>query len=289
MSEENYKCEFCKKDFSTKGSLVTHKKTAKYCLSLQGKECIDFSCDFCNKNFTLKQSFQEHSLICKKKQEVDLNTKQSVLQNRIDRLEEQIKDTDEKLKEKDVQLKQKDAYIVKIEDLLKKANETIAEIAKQPKTTNNTDNRVQTQNINFDIDNIAKITSVLENHLTPDVLSRGQEGVADMLKEHLLQSEGKPIYECTDVSRQKFQFHNVHGDIEIDPKANRLIKNLSKSGIFEKAHTNGSKLWTKNGKVDSYRQGVHLPAVTEVLDLDSGDTKKFTKFRSKLASITAKQ
>ena len=275
MEIELLECEFCEKTFSTKSNLVNHQRTTKYCLKLQGKENKKYTCNLCDKDFTVNQSLQEHYVSCKK-----IN----------DKYQEQIKDKDEKLKEQDILLKQKDAYISKLEDLLKKANETIAEIAKQPKTTNNnTDNRVQTQNINFDIDNIAKITSVLENHLTPDVLSRGQEGVADMLKEHLLQSEGKPIYECTDVSRQKFQFHNVHGDIEIDPKANRLIKNLSKSGIFEKAHTTGSKLWTKNGKVDSYRQGVHLPAVTEVLDLDSGDSKKFTKFRSKLASITAKQ
>ena len=281
MNIELLECEFCDKTFSTKSNLVNHQRTTKYCLKLQGKENKKYTCNLCDKDFTANQSLQEHYVSCKK-----INEK---YQNQLKEKDGLLKEKDEKLKEQDILLKQKDSYIEKIEDLLQKANDTIAEIAKQPKTTNNTDNRVQTQHINFDIDNIAKITSILENHLTPDVLSRGQEGVADMLKEHLLQSEGKPIYECTDVSRQKFQFHNVHGDIEIDPKANRLIKNLSKSGIFEKAHTNGSKLWTKNGKVDSYRQGVHLPAVTEVLDLDSGDTKKFTKFRSKLASITAKQ
>jgi hypothetical protein len=32
------KCEFCQKTFSSKGTLSTHKKTAKYCLNLRAKQ-----------------------------------------------------------------------------------------------------------------------------------------------------------------------------------------------------------------------------------------------------------
>jgi hypothetical protein len=71
----------------------------------------------------------------------------------------------------------------------------------QPKTiSNNNDNRIRTQNNiqqTFDINDVKRISNVLEHHLTPDVLSGGQKGLAEMLKKHLLQNDkGEPIYEC---------------------------------------------------------------------------------------------
>jgi hypothetical protein len=175
--------------------------------------------------------------------------------------------------------------------MLDKANQTIAEIAMQPKTMNNNDNRVHNQNNhitnNFDINDIAKITNVLDNHLTTDVLRRGQEGVADMLKTHLLQTEaGDPMYECTDVARQKFEFRNADGNIETDPKATKLIRNLGRSGMWNKAHSTGKKLWEKeDGSVNQDAQNVFMPQVTEVLEID----KDSSKLRQRLASITARQ
>ena len=78
------------------------------------------------------------------------------------------------------QKKQKDDYISKLEEALEKANQTITEIAMQPKTTttNNSDNRVNHITNNFDINDISRITRVLDKHLTTDVLRQGQEGVA---------------------------------------------------------------------------------------------------------------
>ena len=139
----------------------------------------------------------------------------------------------------------------------------------------------------FDINDIEKISSVLENHLTTDVLRRGQEGVADMLKTYLLQTEkGEPIYECTDVARQKFEFRNIDGNIETDPNATKLIRNLGRSGMWVKAHTTGKKIWEKeDGTVNHEAQEVFLPNVMEVLEIDK-DSKKL---RKRLASITAKQ
>jgi hypothetical protein len=35
MEHNNYKCEFCDKSFSSASNLITHKRTAKFCLKIQ--------------------------------------------------------------------------------------------------------------------------------------------------------------------------------------------------------------------------------------------------------------
>ena len=108
-----------------------------------------------------------------------------------------------------------------------------------------------------------------------------------MLKTHLLQTEsGEPMYECTDVARQKFEFRNVDGNMETDPNATKLIRNLGQSGIWNKAHSTGKKLWeTDDGSVNRTAQEVFMPRVTEVMEIG----KDSAKLRRRLASITARQ
>jgi hypothetical protein len=51
-------CEFCQKIFSTKGTLKTHQKTAKYCIKLQekkGNNIEKFFCQYCNKELSQRQ------------------------------------------------------------------------------------------------------------------------------------------------------------------------------------------------------------------------------------------
>jgi hypothetical protein len=296
--ETKYICTFCDKFFSSKSSLVVHQKTAKYCLELQGKKDVLFNCDFCKKGFTLKQIYQDHLLICKHKNIIKLNQKEEQLETYKKEKEEQLetykKENRELLltiKEKDIILKEKENQIKELKSMLEKSNEMIAEIARQPKTmttntSNRNDNRV-TNKVMFDINDIDKIGKLLDKHLTPEVLVKGQEGLAEMLKEHILQADtGKLLYECTDVARQKFEFINTDGNIETDPKAIKLIRNLGRSGIYNKTHNTGKKLWEKeDGTINYESQEVHMPRVMEALEID----KDSSKLRSRLAVITVRQ
>jgi hypothetical protein len=92
------------------------------------------------------------------------------------------------------------------------------------------------------------------------------------------------IYECSDVSRQKFEFINKHGYMEPDPKATKLITSLNNANIFDVAHSTGKKLWETEKGVNHDAQNVHMPKVTEVLQINEDSSK----FRSHLASITSK-
>ncbi len=298
---DNLKCEFCNFEFKSKSNLVYHQKNTKSCLAKQGKINISNKCMYCEKILTTTTRLNTHMSICKDKI-VHKN------QEYISKLDEELKSKEEyilkikeelykkdniidefklKIKEKDTSIYEKEEYILKLEEMLRNANNAIVDIAKQPKNTIN--NRIRTQNNiqnNFDINDIQKITNVLENHLTPEVLCKGQKGVAEMLKEHLLQTEtGEPLYECTDVSRQKFEFINKNGVIEIDSKASKLITSLNKANIYDKAHTKGQKLWEReDGSVDYQAQHVHMPKVTEVLEINQDSSK----LRSHLASITCR-
>jgi len=311
--DKEFNCEFCKSCFVNKTTLLEHQKTAKFCLNKRGEKNEEIKCKYCDKILTTHQRLNTHLSICKVKLKeineeknnyiksiVDQNekyiTKIKELVKKINEKEEsetKIKENEIKLREKEIKLKEKEEYISKLEELLKEANQTIHNIAKQPKTiqtntNSNNDNRIKTQNNLsqvFDINDIKKINNVLEKHLTPDVLAKGQKGVAEMLKEHLLQNEkGELIYECTDVSRQKFEFINTYGFIEPDPKANKLLKSLSDANIFDVAHATGKRLWEKEDGVDYDAQHVHMPKVGEVLEMNVDSSK----LRSHLANITSR-
>ena len=64
---DNFICEFCNREFTTKGNLTLHQRTAKYCLEIQGKNIEDFKCSYCSKNLTSLHNLNEHHKSCKLK------------------------------------------------------------------------------------------------------------------------------------------------------------------------------------------------------------------------------
>ncbi len=118
-------CEFCNRQFSTKGILASHQKTAKYCLTLQNKHNENFPCNFCNKNFTSQYNLNEHLTTCKKKQnnEIEFRLKNEYI-NQIDILKEKIVilQTTQHDNEKSYQIKidEKNKIIQKLETKLEK-------------------------------------------------------------------------------------------------------------------------------------------------------------------------
>lgn len=69
--ENNNVCQFCNKRFSTKSILISHQKTAKYCLEKQGLNNEEFKCSYCYKILATQLRLNTHIKICKIKIEND--------------------------------------------------------------------------------------------------------------------------------------------------------------------------------------------------------------------------
>jgi ribosomal protein L37AE/L43A len=105
-NKEEYICEFCNKEFSTKKTLTSHKKTAKFCLEIQKQnnnieiiETEDYKCEFCDKDFGNKKYLGQHIIVCKKKKEKVNNDLELELENTKKKLEETKKLLEEANKE----------------------------------------------------------------------------------------------------------------------------------------------------------------------------------------------
>lgn len=83
-------CDFCNKSFSTKSNLLTHQKTAKYCLDLQGKENNDFICKNCNRTFTANKILVDHIQVCKERLRKEKDEKEQDYTKTIRKLETEI-------------------------------------------------------------------------------------------------------------------------------------------------------------------------------------------------------
>ena len=312
-------CEFCKKEFSTKTNLSTHKKTAKYCLELQGKENEKFKCEFCIKLFTSNKRLFDHSQICKDKikketeeNETKHNEEYKKLKNEIkkkdkelkekleekekelkekleekdkqlkEKLEEKDKQLKEKLEEKDKQLNDKDKQIkILYEKSEKFENAVIANSTKHSITTNITLNDNKMLNLN---DN-TKIQDFMATKITPDVLARGQEGLAEAVYNNLLKNDKKELlYTCVDTSRHIFEYINEKGEVERDVKANKLSKSLINNNLREIVGDQGKKLWTKeDGSTDSLRYQANCMNVLNAMNMDT-NSNKFCLSMAKLTS-----
>jgi hypothetical protein len=230
--EENLTCEFCNSTFSKKSNLLNHKKTAKFCLAIQGKENNDFVCKYCNKKLSHKNSLNLHLLNCSNKNELNLEK----LEKDIEELKSELINKDKLLIEKDkemlilqqeyekkISILQKENEIYK--GKLEKLEDTIAKIAAKPRTTNNTTNN---QRYNQIIQNLSPITeenlSELPAKLEDRHISQGPQGYVMFAQENF-----KDKILCTDIARRKITFKDEKNNIITDINGKQFTYKLFKT------------------------------------------------------------
>lgn len=222
-----FDCKFCGSSFKTATLLKRHQTTVKYCLKIQEEN--EFICDGCEKSFTTKQYFNVHISSCKILK--DKNLEKNILEKDI-----LIKDLRKVLEEKEKLLKDRDDIIIELKakiEIYVKDHETVREIAKQPKTQNNTinnNNKVLVLSP-FSLSQM-DINSIVDNKFTKEHFLCGQKGVAKFTSSNILKDiEGNPMYMCTDASRNVFTFKTKDGVIEKDIKAVKLTDTISPAVI----------------------------------------------------------
>ena len=211
-------CEYCKKEFLTKGNITAHQKTTKYCLELQGKTISDdFQCKYCIKKFTTQTNLNDHILVCKKKIKRDNEEKERVEKTLHDReivrlKEEYKKDIDREHKEVEI-LRE---IIGKLESKLESYEKRLFDMASRPNTTN-TNNNHKTVVINT---NAPLTNDVLRQCATTFTIDNARN--IDGITKHLTSSLEEHIT-CTDPSRNIFKYTNEKDEEIVDADLENLL------------------------------------------------------------------
>ena len=196
-------CELCGKIFSTKGNLLKHQQTAKFCLKLRENMVVKFFiCSGCEKHLSSNYRLHEHQKICKKYEECDKIRD-------LEKIIEQYKITVEDLKVRNRELEDK---------LIKLAMKSTGKI-----TTNTTTNYVY-QNFTPITDEKLKEATI---NFTKRHLELGGQGVARYALENTL----KDNFVCTDITRCHSKYIDENGDLVIDPFSHTMARRVCESLI----------------------------------------------------------
>jgi hypothetical protein len=204
-------CEFCGAKFLAACNLITHKRTAKYCLALRDEDSLPYSCEFCKKTFTTEIKWEKHVNICDFKEIEHSQTLLDEKDNTIQELREALitQNDDFKTIIRDLELK-----IVKLETSYELYEKEFHAIRDRPTTTiagNNTNtstvtsNKLKTINTStiepFTTDLVQKRLN--EGAYTYEIFLTGAKGVKSFILDMIIKGDEKN-YSNTDVSRSNF-------------------------------------------------------------------------------------
>ena len=227
-------CQFCKKSFVSNSSLNYHKKTAKYCLEIQGKinniENI-YKCK-CDKIFTTKQHFITHNQNCVKiKIEEIENNENKLLKEELIKKEILLTSYKEQLEKQEINYKEQ------ISELQKTIERMGTKAIEKPTTTNNTiTNNTKINLVPFDLTN-EYVSNIITGNFNDVHILEGVHGLAKFVKDKIITlDDGTLVYRCFDTSRQIFKYQDKNGNIVKDPKALKLIE-LIQPALKEQTNT----------------------------------------------------
>lgn len=224
-------CDFCKREFVTKGNLLSHQRTAKYCLEIQGKNIEDFKCKYCEKKFTSLYNLNEHYNSCKiktqklaeEKTKIEYDSRIKTLEQRHQK-EIEILNTKISDKEKDhksqidilnITISERNKIIEKLEKKMEIYEKRIFDMASRP--TNNTNNNNKTVVYN---NNIPLTNEVLRQSAKTFSIEYAKN--INGITRHLTESLEDHIT-CTDSSRNIFKYTNEKDEEIVDTDLENLL------------------------------------------------------------------
>ena len=216
-------CEYCKKSLKTKSSLNNHKKSAKYCLKIQGCEKNkDFICDSCGTGFTLKSTLIKHIKICgaNTSHVKAIKNELVIYKHKVEILEQRVLD---------------------LENDKKTLHESYTDLAntlakRSTTTTNNTVN-----NLNLAVFNKtqADIKRIVDEKYDKEYLMEGQKGVARFTNSHVLNTtsdDQTPMYLITDKTRCNGKYRVSENEVVTDNGmmglTNKIHPSIKKKAVF---------------------------------------------------------
>ena len=154
----------------------------------------------------------------------------------------------------------------------------------QEKSTTNTTTNTLNITTCLDFNNIDKIKDVIENDFDINYAINGQKGIANFVKDKLLKdNDGKPLYICTDASRQIFKYKDSTGEIKKDVEAKKLTEYIVDGGIKKKTVDIASKWYTDDrGDIDMEKFDLMMDPQQSILRIKDDNNS----FKKELASLT---
>ena len=219
-SEEGFSCEYCSKKFTRLHTMKRHQSTVSHCIDIQnglGKvvKQIEYFCTYesCRKKLSSPSAFHYHIQHCKMNKD-SVKGKQllehSLMKAQLDELKKEIK--------------------------------AIKESASLPSTINNTTNNntinttnnTNTTNNNITIQNWMteeRVIGIFKKYLT-GVDDLSPKSLATLTANHLVNGKDKPLYWCTDPSRQRMVYVDSDGNKQVDESCKLLIEHVLKAKPF---------------------------------------------------------
>jgi hypothetical protein len=199
-------CEFCKSTFPRKNALTQHQKTAKYCLTIQGKPIeYAFECPTCKKKM-------------KEKRQLDTHQEKCSLNKKVQKLERTILMKDKKIAVQVQQIQDKNETINSLQKQISELQDKLKDVAVQGVKKSTTTNILKLQPLTKEwLDANAK-------NLTLEHIQRGAIGYAEFASENSFKDRVK----CVDASRQILQYKEEDSVIR-DKKGKRLAKKFFES------------------------------------------------------------
>lgn len=202
-TDKIFECEHCHKIFARHANMVLHKRTVKKCIDLQIEQGItpqikDFNCpNDCGKIFKSHSALNYHTKRCNVKE-------QELLQLQMQQLKEEVQ-----------QLK----------------NTTVNNISNAHNTTNSHNNTVNHITINQWMTE-ERILDIFNKHFSTRQLEPKE--LAQFTMTHLVNGQDKPVYLCTDPSRQRMVFFDGSGNEQVDENCKILIDKMMQAKPYVK-------------------------------------------------------
>lgn len=275
-----HQCETCDQVFQTKVTLEHHQQTAKYCLKMRGLQNHDFPCDYCKKYLANKHSLARHQSTCSMRPSHENVNMVHVSQ--YEAMKAQLEVQKELMYRL---LASKDEEIAR----MTKQIETLQQIATRPRTethhhTTNTNNGIIANANTLNLTEVDHIRNILSRGIAAEHIAGGQPGIARFVVQNILTAEdGKLLYKCVDVSRNKFRFINQFGHEETDLNASKLSDALKRGGLRNVVCQIDDTLWMIDGVADEARRDFYMDKILEIVQMES-DSSMFVSEMKNLTS-----